>query len=292
MTPDVSHIHGIADRLDIRPRLESHSKCLIIGGSPSLIGCGRGWYVDNFVGDVIRINEPAQPMHVNDIGSRTDVLFTSKWMDKNIYRSKSCKKVVIDMDDTMSLSKQFYGDSGFFLSTGMLCILLCLSAYDHVEVIGFGDVGSHASDRYLSTHLDPRKLMENTSQCPHDMHKEHVILNDLSQKDFKGKIIMLDSENVRPELSLCWDRFKRKTVVSFTGNKFSRIPSLIHETRRVGMSGVEVQWQYPSPLNDLFMNSMRHIKEIENNGYFNVTMGHYRAIATAYHLGCSEAIIM
>lgn len=90
----------------------------------------------------------------------------------------------------------------------------------------------------------------------------------------------------------CWNRFDRKVVLYFTGNKDSRVPGMEKELDRVGLDDVDRQWQHPSPLDRILIRGMRHIPCLENAGYFNASMGHYRAIATAYHLGCRNCLIL
>ncbi len=90
----------------------------------------------------------------------------------------------------------------------------------------------------------------------------------------------------------CWDRFARKTMIYFTGNKTTRVPSMETELARVGLADADRQWQYPTPIDRLLLRSMRHIPSVEKGGFFNASMGHYRAIATAYHLGCPSVLVM
>jgi len=91
----------------------------------------------------------------------------------------------------------------------------------------------------------------------------------------------------------CWDRFDRKVVLYFTGNKDTRVPGMEKELARVGLEDADRQWQYPTPLDGVFLRSVRHIPCLEQKiGLFNATMGHYRAIATAYHLGCESVLII
>lgn len=90
----------------------------------------------------------------------------------------------------------------------------------------------------------------------------------------------------------CWNRFDRKTVLYFTGNKDTRVPGMEKELKRVGLDGADRQWQYPSPLDKVLLRSVKHIPALEIGGYFNSSMGHYRAIATAYHLGCDHCLVM
>lgn len=90
----------------------------------------------------------------------------------------------------------------------------------------------------------------------------------------------------------CWNRFDRKTALCFTGNKDTRVPSLKKELNRVGLVDAEIQWQFPSPLDKILLRGMRHAADVECRGYFNSSMGHYRAIATSYHLGCEHCLIL
>lgn len=90
----------------------------------------------------------------------------------------------------------------------------------------------------------------------------------------------------------CWDRFDRKVVLYFTGNKDTRVPGMERELKRVGLDDADRQWQFPSPLDNVLLRSIRHIPCVEKKGFFNSSMGHYRAIATAYHLGCSSVLIL
>ena len=90
----------------------------------------------------------------------------------------------------------------------------------------------------------------------------------------------------------CWDRFDRKVVLYFTGNKDTRVPGMERELARVGLDDADRQWQFPSPLDKVLLKNMSHESDVEQRGYFNASMGHYRAIATAYHLGCSSVLVL
>lgn len=90
----------------------------------------------------------------------------------------------------------------------------------------------------------------------------------------------------------CWDRFERKVVLCFTGLK-DRAPKIEAELERAGLGKWETQWQFPSPLDKTLLRGMRHIGCLDwKIGYFNSSMGHYRAIATAYHMGCGSVLVM
>lgn len=89
-----------------------------------------------------------------------------------------------------------------------------------------------------------------------------------------------------------WSRFDRKTVLYFTGNKDTRAPLMEQELARVGLDDAVRQWQFPTPLDKIILNNVPHVGHLESGGYMNCTMGHYRAIATAYHLGCESVLVM
>lgn len=90
----------------------------------------------------------------------------------------------------------------------------------------------------------------------------------------------------------CWGRFDRKTVLYFTGNRNSRVPGMEKELSRVGLGDAERQWSFPSPIDRTIRKEIPHAKNVESDGYFNCSMGHYRAIATAYHLGSEHALFL
>lgn len=89
----------------------------------------------------------------------------------------------------------------------------------------------------------------------------------------------------------CWDRFGRKTLLTFTGYK-DRAPGVMKELERVGMNDVHVQWQFPNPFDNVLKNRLSHVRLLENSGFFNCVMGHYRAIKTAYCLGLNNCLVM
>lgn len=88
-----------------------------------------------------------------------------------------------------------------------------------------------------------------------------------------------------------WSRFGRKTILYFTGYKDSRVPSMEEELARVGMDNVDRQWQFPTPFDDVFFRCMKHIPDLTKS-MLNLSLAHYRAVATAYHLGFDTALIM
>ena len=89
----------------------------------------------------------------------------------------------------------------------------------------------------------------------------------------------------------CWDRFERKTLLTFTGYR-ERAATIMREIDRIGMRGVNVQWQFPNPFDKVLIRQLKHIPCLERGGYMNLTLGHYAAIKTAFHLGCGNCLIM
>ena len=88
----------------------------------------------------------------------------------------------------------------------------------------------------------------------------------------------------------CWDRFGRKTLLTFTGYK-DCVPGVMSELDRIGMKDVNVQWQFPNPFESVLLRDLRHEKCL-SAGYMNASMGHYSAIKTAYHLGMDSCIVI
>lgn len=90
----------------------------------------------------------------------------------------------------------------------------------------------------------------------------------------------------------CWDRFERKTLLTFTGYK-DRYPGMVKELDRIGMKDVHVQWQFPNPFESVLLKHLRSKRSLrEWNGAMSCAMGHYVAIKTAYHLGCKNCLVM
>ena len=81
-------------------------------------------------------------------------------------------------------------------------------------------------------------------------------------------------------------------MICFTGNSHTRMPAMDAELRRVGLDEVNRLFQFPNPFMKVLLGAMRHVPEMSNEGYMNVSMGHYIEIATAYHLGCGHALLM
>lgn len=94
-----------------------------------------------------------------------------------------------------------------------------------------------------------------------------------------------------PEPGAFWDRFQRKTVLTFTGYR-DRAEAVMSEIARVGMSSVNVQWQFPNPFEEILVRHLSHKKGLDRQGYMNCTMGHYSAIKTAFCLGMETCLVM
>lgn len=89
----------------------------------------------------------------------------------------------------------------------------------------------------------------------------------------------------------CWDRFDRKSLLTFTGYK-DRLPGVLGELDRIGMKGVNIRYNVPTPFDRVLLRHMPHTSDVARGGYFNCTMGHYFEIKTAYCLGCRSCLIM
>ena len=89
----------------------------------------------------------------------------------------------------------------------------------------------------------------------------------------------------------CWDRFGRKTLLTFTGYK-DRVQPAIDQLERVGMQSVDIQWQFPNPFEEVLVRHLKHKRGIGVPGYMNCTMGHYSAVKRAYHLGIEHVLVM
>lgn len=88
-----------------------------------------------------------------------------------------------------------------------------------------------------------------------------------------------------------WDRFDYKSVLAFTGNK-PRIDLLRAEFSRVGLSNVEVHWNFH---NSFVTNTLFEQVPLQGNrkqSILNNALGHYSMIKTAYELGKNHALIM
>jgi len=88
-----------------------------------------------------------------------------------------------------------------------------------------------------------------------------------------------------------WDKFEYKAVVCFTGYK-DRYASLRSEFERVGLTNVHPHWDFPNPYHQVLLKVVPMSRFNRNRSCFNIGLNNYRAIATAYHLGCNNCLIM
>lgn len=88
-----------------------------------------------------------------------------------------------------------------------------------------------------------------------------------------------------------WDKFEYKGVVCYTGYK-DRYALLQKELERVGLTGINPHWDFPNPYNQLLLNTVPMTKFNKNRSCFYIGLNNYRAVATAYHLGCKSCLIM
>ena len=93
----------------------------------------------------------------------------------------------------------------------------------------------------------------------------------------------------------CWRRFEFKYVLHYA-NHARRKVLLERELSRVGMDDVWWFVDAPSPFIDLLKKNVKtpwFMKKGEwGEHFFNVTMGHYRMINAAYHMGCKSLLAM
>lgn len=88
-----------------------------------------------------------------------------------------------------------------------------------------------------------------------------------------------------------WDKFEYKAVVCFTGYT-DRYALLQQEFNRVGLEGVNSHWDFPNPYNQILLNTVPMTRFNKNRSCFYIGLNNYRAVATAYHLGCNSCLIM
>ena len=94
------------------------------------------------------------------------------------------------------------------------------------------------------------------------------------------------------QLSRLWDRFDYKAIVAFTGYK-DRYDSLQVELQRIGMNrNVSTHWDFPTPYSQILLRNVPMTRYNSHHSCFNIGMNNYRAIATAYYLGCNNCLIM
>ena len=88
-----------------------------------------------------------------------------------------------------------------------------------------------------------------------------------------------------------WDRFEYKAVICFTGYK-ERYTLLKKELERVGLTNVQPHWDFPNPYHQLLLKTVPMTRYNRHRSCFNIGMNNYRAIATAYHLGYQNCLVM
>ena len=88
-----------------------------------------------------------------------------------------------------------------------------------------------------------------------------------------------------------WDKFEFKASLNFTGYA-ERAVATDKEFRRVGLEGIHRIWQFPNPFDGIVQRSVLTNRAMQGKGFFNATMGHYRAIKTAYELGSANCLVM
>ena len=90
---------------------------------------------------------------------------------------------------------------------------------------------------------------------------------------------------------MMWDRFDYKAIVCYTGYK-DRYMLLQKELERVGMMDVHPHWDFPNPYHQVLAQFLPMSKFNRKRGCFNIGLNNYRAIATAYYLGCKNCLVM
>lgn len=88
-----------------------------------------------------------------------------------------------------------------------------------------------------------------------------------------------------------WDRFEYKAVVCFTGYK-DRYMLLQKELERVGLTDVHPHWDFPNPYHQVLLKTVPMTRFNSHRACFKIGMNNYRAIATAFHLGCQNCLVM
>ena len=88
-----------------------------------------------------------------------------------------------------------------------------------------------------------------------------------------------------------WDRFERKYLTSYVKYQ-DRYRMMLSEFGRVGLTNVEVIWDFPSPYRDVLLNSVNMTGFCKKRNLFFIGQTNYRAIATAYHLGAKSVLVM
>lgn len=80
-------------------------------------------------------------------------------------------------------------------------------------------------------------------------------------------------------------------LLCFTGYK-DRAAPVMEDIRRIGIAPEQI-WQFPTPFDKYFSDSVPHIGHFDRHpGWANNWFGHYRAMKTAYELGAASVLIM
>lgn len=181
---DMDDIRKSTEKQGFKPNAK---KCIVIGSNPSIKGMRLKDYIDGFEGDVVRINKISQDEYKEDYGTRTDVLMTCPWYEKTIVKYDFKNKILLDDGIIHHISSQFQLPNDKWLTTGMCGILMALSMYDTVELLGFGKPDVSEGATYKSLHNSKNYKMD-SKDFHHDLDYEHHVLGVLSRKNFKDKL--------------------------------------------------------------------------------------------------------
>lgn len=88
-----------------------------------------------------------------------------------------------------------------------------------------------------------------------------------------------------------WGRFDFRCALAYTGYA-DRQPAIDAEIARVGLTDVHRVWQFPNPFYSTLRAKVRRSRSMAHPGHFSCTLGHYRAVKTAYELGARRCLVM
>ena len=89
-----------------------------------------------------------------------------------------------------------------------------------------------------------------------------------------------------------WDIFEFKVLLCCTKYKERYLPA-INELKRVGITDYIPSWDIAdTPLKRILHRNITTGRHLAKLGHFSCCLAHYRAIKTAYELGCESALIM
>lgn len=89
-----------------------------------------------------------------------------------------------------------------------------------------------------------------------------------------------------------WDRFDYVGVLCYTGYK-DRVEELLPELKRVGLfEKARLHWDVPSLFMEKLSSAVGKTSFCSRPGCFNMTVGHYTILKTAYELGCQSALVL